>query len=261
MTVDVPVAAGSALVAPQTDGLASKAFIEKNHQQRSQVKSEDLPIRVRIVRTPEQLERVCELRSLAYSQRNPALGERLKKPEDVDFDPGTVVFLAESKEDGLAVGTMRIHTNLFQPVPMQTVVPMPERLQGQLLAEACRFCARSTYNNPLVRLALFKATYLYCYANQVQFLLCVARPPLNEVYKSLGFEPLNGGPEEQWERISYVGNMEHSLLVADILLGEKNWRESNNPYYEFLGRTYHPDIQIFSAASSAWARPRADDRR
>jgi hypothetical protein len=261
MTVEVPVAAGLELKAFQSAGSNNQALADKNHQRRSHIKSEELPIRVRIVRTPEQLEGVCELRSLAYGQRNPALGELLKKPEEVDFDPGTVVLLAESKEDGQAVGSMRIHTNLFQPVPMQSVVDMPENLQGQLLAEACRFCARPSFNSPMVRLSLFKAIYLYCFANQVQFLLCGARAPLNELYKSLGMVPLDGGSEEIWRPVSYAGNLDHSMLMLDVLLAEKHWRESGHPCYEFVGRTYHPDIQIFSAVSSVWARSRADDRR
>lgn len=261
MTIDVPVAAGLKLVAPQANGLASNTFIERNHQQRSQVKSEELPIRVRIVRTPEQLQRVCELRSLAYGLRNPALGELLSKPESVDFDPGTVVLLAECKATGEVVGSIRIHTNLFAPIPMQTIIDLPEKFNHLMLAELCRFCVSKSYGWPLVRMAIFKATYLYCYANQVQYTMCVARSPLNELYKTLGFVPLHDGPEDLWMPVSYVGNLEHSLLYIDVVLGEKSWRETKQPYYDFLGRTYHPDIQIFSAASSAWTTPRSQDRR
>jgi hypothetical protein len=231
----------------------------KNNKRHTPLRAEDLPMTVRIVRTPEQLERVCELRSAAYGLRNPQVGARLTQPEEADFDAGTVVLIAESKQTGEVVGTLRIHTNLFQAVPMEGVVELPSTLQGQLVAEACRFCVKGSFNSPFVRLALFKAIYLYCYANQVQFLLCVARKPLNELYKSLGFRPLNGSNEEQWERVSYVGNLEHSMLMLDVLRVDSLWYETGHPCYQFIRRTYHPDIQIFSAVSSVLAHPRALD--
>ena len=215
---------------------------------------------IKIVRTPEQLQRVCDLRSMAYGLRNPSLGAALKLPEPADFDPGTVVMIAESKESGEVVGTLRVHTNLFQPVPMEGVVDLPAHLQGQLVAEACRFCVKGSFNSPFVRLALFKAIYLYCYANQVQFMLCGARKPLNDIYKSLGFVPLNGKQEEWWVPVPYASNLPHSMLMLDVLRVDNQWFESGHPCYHFVRRTYHPDIQIFSAVSSVWARPRSADR-
>jgi len=223
--------------------------------------AQDLPITVKIVRTPEQLQRVCELRSIAYGARSPELGEKFSMPEAADHDAGNVVFIAEDKETGEVVGSVRLHTNLFKPVPLETVTDIPAHMHGQLFAEPCRLCTRKTYANPLVSMTLFKAIYLYCYANQVQYLLCAAREPLNQIYKSMGFSPLNGGHDEEWIPLQYAGNLLHSLLVMDVLMAEAFWRENKHPCYDFVGRTYHPGIQIFSAASSVWSRSRADDQR
>lgn len=212
--------------------------------------AQDLPITVSIVRTPEQLQRVCDLRASAYGARNSQFGALLAKPEKADSEPGNIVLMATSKETGEVLGTMRIHTNLFGVVPMETIVPVPEYMQGQLLAEACRFCIKPGEHSACVRLALFKSIYLYCYANQVQYILCVAKKPLNKVYKGLGFKPLNGGCEEQWARVSYVGNIEHSMLVLDILRVDALWYESSHHLYGFVRRAYHPDIKIFSSNSA-----------
>lgn len=257
MTGDVPA---DAVLDDTTGVLLSKATTPQHHRRPTQPVAEDLPMTVRIVRTPEQLLRVCELRSSAYGLRNPALGSALKTPESADYDPGTVVLIAEAKDTGEVVGTMRIHTNLFQPVPMESVIDLPHNLQGQLVAEACRFCVKGSFNSPFVRLALFKAIYLYCYANQVQFLLCGARKPLNEMYKSLGFVPLNGSSQEWWVPVSYASNLPHSMLMLDVLRVDSHWFETGHPCYQFVRRTYHPDIQIFSAVSSVWARPREGER-
>jgi hypothetical protein len=240
--------------------VAEAALKSENTTKPSRLAAQDLPITVKIVRTSEQLQRVCHLRSVAYGLRSPDLGEKFSVPEPADHDAGNVVFIAEDKETGSVVGSVRLHTNLFKQVPLESVAEIPDQLRGQLLAEACRLCVRKDYSNSLVSMILFKAIYLYCFANQVQFLLCVAREPLNQIYKSMGFSPLNGGDEEQWMPISYVGNLPHSLLLLDVLMAETFWRENKHPFYDFVGRTYHPDIQIFSAASSVWSRSRAEDR-
>jgi len=214
--------------------------------------AQDLPITVSIVRTPEQLQRVCDLRASAYGARNSQFGALLTKPEKADLEPGNVILIAESKMTGEVLGTMRIHTNLYGVVPMETVVDIPVEMRGQLLSEACRFCIKPGADSSCVRLALFKAIYLYCYANQVQYILCVAKKPLNKVYKGLGFKPLNGGGEEQWERVSYVGNIEHSMLALDILKVDAIWQEKSHHLYGFIRRTYHPDIKIFSSMYSSY---------
>ena len=246
MFAEVP---GAAVLNPvaRVDEVSS---LQRKNNKQTQLVAQELPITIRIVRTPEQLQRVCELRSTAYGHRNPALGQTLSQPESADFDPGTVVLIAESKSSGEVVGTLRIHTNLFQPVPMEGVIDLPPHLQGQLVAEACRFSVRGSFNSPFVRLALFKAIYLYCYANQVQFLLCGARKPLNEIYKSLGFVPLNGAAQEWWVPVSYASNLPHSMLMLDVLRVDSHWFETGHPCYQFVRRTYNPDIQMFSAASS-----------
>lgn len=210
--------------------------------------AQDLPITVSIVRTPEQLQRVCDLRASAYGARNFQFGSLLTKPEKSDVEAGNIVLMAESKENGEVLGTIRIHTNLFQSVPMESAIAMPPKLKDQLLAEVCRFCIKCNENSAIVRLALFKALYLYCYANQVQYLLCGARKPINKMYKSLGFIPLDGGDQEKWVRVGYAGNIEHSMLVLDVLRVDSLWRESNHRFYDFIRKSYHPDLKIFSNA-------------
>lgn len=214
-----------------------------------------LPFTVKVVRTESQLRRVCEVRALAYGRHIPAMGLALREPEPDDRAPGNVILIAEDKKTGVTVGTMRIHTNTHRHLPLQGYTTLPAHMQGQLLVEVCRFSVRAGYSAGQVRLALFKALYLYCHAAQAQYMVVAARKPLNEIYKSLGFKPLQGD-EEHWVSLAYANDLAHSMLAFNVPLAEHLWQALRHPLYEFMRQTYHPDIQVFSAISSSWSQPR-----
>lgn len=213
-----------------------------------------LPFVVRLVRTEAQLQKVCELRAASYGHHLPEFGETLLKPDSHDTEQGTVIFVAEDKITGEAVGTIRIHLNTHHPLPLEAAVKLPSHIDGHFLVEVNRLSVRPGYNQMSVRLALFKALYLYCYANQVQYMLVTARRPLDRIYKSLGFSPIHG--VDQWIPIPYTGNIEHTVLVFDVLMADRNWYNESHRLYPFMRQAYHPDIQVFSAVSSAWSTPR-----
>ena len=75
---------------------------------------ERLPFSVRIVRTQKDLDKAVSIRHEAYGRHIPALAALLEKAEASDSEPGTVVLLAESKQDGSPLGTMRIQTNRYR---------------------------------------------------------------------------------------------------------------------------------------------------
>lgn len=203
-----------------------------------------LPFVVRVVRTEAQLREVCALRAEAYGRRMPAFGQSLRQPEASDRGAGTAILMAQDKSTGQVVGTMRIHSNLHETLPIEGVFRFPKSMRGQLLVELCRFSIQPGYNNTAVRLALFKAMYLYCYAHQVQHIWVAARRPLDRIYKSLGFKP--PGADELWVPLSYADDIAHSILSFDVLAAERLWFDMRHPLYEFMVRTYHPDIQVFS---------------
>jgi len=59
------------------------------------VTTEDLPFRVVIVRTEEQLRAACKVRSEAYGRHIPEFKEQFAEPDELDRKEGTLVFLAE----------------------------------------------------------------------------------------------------------------------------------------------------------------------
>jgi hypothetical protein len=218
------------------------------------VQTAALPFVVRLVRTEAQLGKVCALRAMSYGHHVPELGERLVQPDQYDRAPGTVVFVAEDKLSGEAVGTIRIHLNAHQPLPIEQAVTLPPQLQGHQLVEVSRLSVRPGYNQMNVRLALFKALYLYCYATQVQHMVVGARRPLDRIYRSLGFKPVNG--QDEWVPLPYAGYIEHCVLTFDVLHADHTWYEQHHRLYPFMKQTYHPDIQVFAAVSSGWSNPR-----
>jgi hypothetical protein len=218
------------------------------------VKISILPFVVRLVRTELQLHKVCELRAAAYGHHMPEFGERLMEPESYDTEPGTVILVAEDKITGSAVGTLRIHLNTHKKLPLEAAITLPERMQGHFLVEISRLSVRPGYSQMDVRLALFKAAYLFCYANQVQYMLVGARRPLDRIYKSVTFKPING--KDEWIPLAYANNIEHTVLVFDVLMAERIWYHENHRLYPFFKQTYHPDLQVFSAVSSGWTNPR-----
>jgi hypothetical protein len=213
-----------------------------------------LPFVVRLVRTEAQLQKVCELRAASYGHHLPEFGESLLQPDSHDTKQGTVIFVAEDKVTGEAVGTIRIHLNTHNPLPLESAVVLPVHIGEHFLVEVSRLSVRPGYNQMSARLALFKALYLYCYANQVQYMVVGARRPLDRIYKSLGFAGVKGLPE--WVPLPYANNIEHAVLAFDVLMADRNWYNQSHRLYPFMRQTYHPDIQVFAAVSSGWTTPR-----
>lgn len=60
---------------------------------------EDLPFTVRIVHSPDDLQKAADLRRQAYARHLPEFAGQLATPEAADTAPDTYVLLVESKDD------------------------------------------------------------------------------------------------------------------------------------------------------------------
>src|SRR6202790_4884055 len=103
----------------------------------AQGKRESLALTIRIRSENADLEKVVEIRRMAYGRHLPAFAQKLGI-EECDRDPGVAVLLAESKLDGEPLGTMRIQTNEYAPLAVEQSVRLPDWLAGSRLAEATR---------------------------------------------------------------------------------------------------------------------------
>lgn len=217
-----------------------------------------LPFVMKLVRTEEQLQKVCELRSAAYGHHLPHMADNMLMPDALDKSPGTVIFLAEDKITGEAIGTARLQSNTHQPLLLEGSVDIPDDLKNQALTEITRFSVRPGYNQFTTRQALIKACYLYCCAMQLPIILIGARRPLDRIYESLGYVDIFGDGRKI--PLKHAGGIEHKVLKFDVYGAERKWHANQHPLYGFMFQTHHPDIQVFSAVSSGWARPRRADQ-
>lgn len=220
---------------------------------------EELPIRVRVVRTENQLQKAIKVRAEAYLRHNVALCETLHSPEDDDKSPGSLVLLCESKVTGDAVGTLRIHTNFETPTYLERNLRLPGFLRSTGIAYVTRLAIANGASGTFVKLAMFKALHRYCFATQISWILAVAREPVDRDLVRLGFKDILG-PGEKFRRPEDFGDIDVRPLYFSVLQAEHNWRTARHPLYGFMALKTHPDIEVFTSVSSAWATPRRSQR-
>jgi hypothetical protein len=160
----------------------------------------------------------------------------------MDFADDAMVYLARDKATGQPLGSARVQVNATRPLLIEQCVPMPAELEPHPRAEITRLCvARDA--SPLVRMALYKTTFLSCLANQVRYMVIGARSEsLARQYKRLGFHKLYDG---RMFPLSYAGNLEHMVLAFNVQTAERTWFESDHAFYQFIFTSQHPDISMF----------------
>jgi len=217
---------------------------------------QSLSFKVRIARTPQELQAACRVRSLSYGHHLPQLHAALAEPDLLDADENTIVVLCVDKASGSAVGTARFQTNAGGLLLIEHSVTVPDSMRSDTRAEITRLSAVAGAD-PLVKLCLMKASYLFCMATQVRWMVIGARnEALVRQYRRLGFTDLFD--DGRMVPLLHAGRLEHRVLSFNVTAAERTWREPRHPLYEFIFETAHPDIELFSTAP---ALPRRDPAR
>jgi hypothetical protein len=211
-------------------------------QRRNALNEEWLPFSIEVVASEEALAAAVAVRQAAYSRHLPEFSSRLGSPEPADLEPGVTVLLARSKVDGEPLGSMRIQTNTVKALPMEASVELPTRLRESHLAEATRLGVTQAHVGRLVKTALFKAFYLHCVAEEVDFMVVTARPPLDRQYQRLLFDEVF--PERGPVPMAHVGNIPHRILTLDVAGADAAWAAAAHPLRDFMVHTSHPDIHV-----------------
>lgn len=205
---------------------------------------ESLAFRVAIVESEADLLRVQHMRQAAYGHHLPGLAEHFGRPDPIDRWPDVTIFYAEDKASGQFVGSARLQCNSGQPLQIERCLELPLHLRGRLLVEVTRLVVMAGYVHP-VKLALVKAIHLFCVATQAAGVLAASRPSLMRQYLGLGFADLFG--DGRLVPLAYAGGLDHRVLFRDTVNAQTQYRERLRPGYDFVFRTYHPDIEVFSA--------------
>jgi hypothetical protein len=207
--------------------------------------------RVRLVRTPTQLEDVVRLRMEGYSKRLPEWANALTSPEPEDTQPGTFLFVAYRLSDGMPVGTSRILTNIEIPVELECNVSLPPSFDGKLLAQGGRLAVVAGPDNILVVRLLMKSMHACCRALEAAHVLVAAESPRDRFFRAFGFRDVFPG-----RKFLVPSAMRHAVAVMYFDMDRTNeFLEFNPGHLKFL-KTYCPDIQTFSSLFASWITPR-----
>ena len=194
------------------------------------------------VSSQQELLEACAVRAQAYGHHLPEMGEQLAAPDDIDRHADTTVFLCRDKASGQATGTMRIQTSEHGPLMIEHSVRLPPRLAGVRRAEVTRLAVR-VGADPLTKLCLMKASYLFCMAHRVQAMVIGARKEsLIRNYRRLGFgDVFEGGALMP---LAHTGGLPHRILCFDVAGAERMWAQGRHPLYTVMVGTRHDDLRV-----------------
>ncbi|MEO8278095.1 MAG: hypothetical protein ABI564_00310 [Ideonella sp.] len=210
-----------------------------------------LSFRLELASSKQDLDDTCVVRSESYGHHVPGLFDALRRPDAIDLDPATAIFLCRDKATGRALGTARIQTTRSGQLMIEQCAETPAEMKRQDRAEISRFSAVRGADQ-LVKLALWKASYLYCQAAQARWMIIGARSEaLVRQYQRLGFNDIHD--DRRMVPLAYAGDVLHRILAFDVVTAERTWLSSHNPLYSFIFETTHRDIQLFRAAEFARA--------
>ena len=211
--------------------------------------STPLSFTVRLAASAADRRDACAVRARAYGRHLPQMRSTLVQPDALDAQPGTAVVLCRDKASGAAVGTLRIQRSDVQPLQIENSVVLPKELAGRPRAEITRLAVQPGADAQ-VRLVLMKASYLYCLASQVRWMVIGARSDaLIRIYRALGFRDVLG-PDDRVP-LAHAGGLPHRILAFDVTAAERTWLAAGHGLYPFMIETYHPDLQLFAAPVEA----------
>jgi hypothetical protein len=203
---------------------------------------ERLPFLVKLAHTHAELEKAVQIRHAAYGRHLPQFAETLKLPEPSDLEEGAAVLLAQSKLDGSPLGTMRIQTNRFKPLPLEQSIVLPSQLRERPLAEATRLGVTDGRTGRLVTTVLFKAFFLYCQRHGIEWMVIAGRSPVDRQYDRLLFEDVY--PGMGYVPLQHASNLPHRILSFEVSTAQARWTAANHPLYNFVFGTLHADIDV-----------------
>jgi hypothetical protein len=202
---------------------------------------ERMPFTIRIASSERDLRKCVDVRRTAYGRHLPEFAQKMVV-EACDREPGTTVLLAEAKLDDAPIGTMRIQTNEFAPLPVEQSVELPHRFGAARLAEATRLGVANGAVGKVVKMMLFKALFLYCEQEQIDWLIITARSPIDREYDAMLFDDVF--EHRQFMPMAHVGGLPHRVMAGEVGVARQRWGEAKHPLFKFVFQTHHPDIDL-----------------
>ncbi|HEX4235177.1 MAG TPA: hypothetical protein VH041_12830 [Caldimonas sp.] len=216
---------------------------------------DSLSFTVREVDTQDDIAKVCALRAACYGRHAHALREHMAHPDSIDRSPWTSIFLCEDKISGAPVGTMRVVDNTRgTTLEIEQYLEVPGWMAADTRGEMTRLVV-APGSDPLVKAALWKAGYVRCLQDKVQWLVIGARKPgLIKQYQYLGAKDMYA--DQRLVPLGHGWSLPHRIFVLNILTAASDWYAGRHRLLRFMVETEHPDISISSMHRPAAPVPR-----
>jgi len=204
---------------------------------------------VRIAMSDDDFCEARAVRSAAYGHHDPQIGSRFGEVDPMDRQEGTVVLLCRDKQTGSGIGTARIQVSAFGPLLLENSLVLPDWLVHKPRAQISRLAVLAGAES-VVKLSLMKASYQYCLATQVRWMVIGARnAALIRNYRNLGFKDIF--EPGAWVPLASGGGLPHQILAFDVAGAKDAWQATRNRLYGFMTETHHADLQVFATHQHA----------
>ena len=209
-------------------------------------------VRIRIARTEDQIQRAVAVRYQAYAERLSGLASDVAIKEDLDRTLDPVILLAEDTNTSQIVATARLNSgpgirNLLAQIEL------PVSYNGDRLGYFSRMAAIGPPSvKKVARGLLHKALLQICVAKQIDRMLLLVGNVRSKLYAPWGFSPVF--PQDALVRPEIVHGRLVNLYQLETRKAEATVKGLSAPLYDFLFRTYHEEIEVFTSLSSISSR-------
>ncbi len=206
---------------------------------------------VRIARTEDLLSKARAIRRLAFLRVAPRYAPVVARPDPMDYDPHSIVFLAESRSTGLPIASVRIESGRGETFYPTDHYPIPARIDRQASAYVTRLAAQPGRDGHRATTLLIKAAAHYCLAIQLDWMIALAVPPRDRHYRHYGLAPLPELPDLL--PMPDDDRKKCRVMACQLFELEQAWRAAAHPMHAVMYARPSPEIEIFDEVRGDWA--------
>ncbi len=198
-------------------------------------------IRVTPARNRSQRTQALRLRARGYSKYFTSPKDAA---DDLDASPNCLLLVASTASDEI-IGTMRILDGARGPIELESFAPLarlgaPE-VAARSFAEATRLTVMPGPRSRAVKLALWKAFFVFAMRHRRRGMLVWGRPPAARQDQRLLFEDL--GPAFEFVH-PLLGSEKNRSLWMDLRQARERLRTTRHPLYDFFFEMHHPKVSV-----------------
>jgi hypothetical protein len=205
------------------------------------VRTENLPFTVRLAASRADFEGAAAVRVAAYSRHDyiDTVADAVGSLNELDDCAGLLV--AEDKQTGAIVGTIRVGSSLRGPTALPDGFCLDE-LAGAPFAYVDRYATVPGRMGIQAAVALAKAQWFVSLAEGAEWVLAAALPTLARRYRMMGMRTIAGG--EEGVRLPELHYRMYEALGEQLSKIAPSIRAGSPSFFDYCLWAYHPDILL-----------------